>query len=121
VPNAKETHREEESQLDVEAPKPQLDDVAILFGLLGMPTRLKIFVLIADDEHSVGYLAQATGVAATVASQHLRKLRVAGIVDVRRDGRRRYYVINHSPHALMLRRIMHCYQANALHARRPSP
>lgn len=55
------------------------------------PRRLEILGLIWDREQSVTDIADAVPVSMAAVSQHLAKLRDAGLVSVRRDGRRRYY------------------------------
>lgn len=67
-------------------------DVAV--GALTMaaePSRLRILWAVSDDELDVGTLASLAGISATAASQHLAKLRLAGLVVARRDGRRVLY------------------------------
>jgi DNA-binding transcriptional ArsR family regulator len=55
------------------------------------PRRLQILELIWDRELSAGDIAAQVPVSFAAVSQHLRKLREAGLVSVRRDGRFRYY------------------------------
>lgn len=59
--------------------------------MLADGTRLRILWLLRDTELDVGSLAAATGAARPAVSQHLAKLRLAGLVRVRRDGRRALY------------------------------
>lgn len=47
-----------------------------------------------DRERSVGELVELTGMTQPAASQHLRVLRDAGLVDVRADGPRRLYRVD---------------------------
>jgi DNA-binding transcriptional ArsR family regulator len=66
--------------------------VAVLsFAMLADPTRVQILWALRDDEHDVGSLAALAGCRPTVASQHLSKLRLAGLVEARREGRRMVY------------------------------
>lgn len=55
------------------------------------PRRLQILEMIWDEELSAGAIAARVPVSFAAVSQHLRKLREAGLVSVRRDGRFRYY------------------------------
>jgi DNA-binding transcriptional ArsR family regulator len=55
------------------------------------PRRLQILELIWDRELSAGEIADRVPVSFAAVSQHLRKLREAGLVSVRRDGRYRFY------------------------------
>jgi DNA-binding transcriptional ArsR family regulator len=47
-----------------------------------------------DDERFVGEIAEAMPVTLGAVSQHLAVLRQAGFVDVRAEGRHRYYRAN---------------------------
>lgn len=55
------------------------------------PRRREILRLVWDREVSAGEVAGAFDVTFGAVSQHLRVLREAGLVCVRRDGRRRWY------------------------------
>lgn len=55
------------------------------------PRRLEILRLIWDEERSAGEIAAALPVSFAAVSQHLGKLLDAGLVEVRPDGRHRYY------------------------------
>lgn len=68
---------------------PHDDDVrraADRLRMLADPTRLKILWALAQGESSVACLAEIVGAAPTAVSQHLAKLRLAGIVGHRREG-----------------------------------
>ncbi len=80
---------------------PQLDVAARTFSLLAAPVRLHLVALAAEGEYDVGTLAERVGVSIATASQHLSKLRLAGIISATRDGRRQIYVVN-DPHVLTL-------------------
>ena len=68
-----------------------LADAAEVFQLLGTPGRLHLLWLLATGEVDVTTLARAVGGTKAAISQHLAKLRMAGWVDARRDGRRVLY------------------------------
>ncbi|MDH3272712.1 MAG: metalloregulator ArsR/SmtB family transcription factor [Gemmatimonadota bacterium] len=55
------------------------------------PRRLEILELIWDDELAVNEIAAQLPVSVPAVSQHLAKLRDAGLVEVRAQGRRRFY------------------------------
>ena len=72
-----------------EPTRPQLASAAATFTLLSNPTRLHVLWLAAQDVHDVTTLAERTGVGVATMSQHLSKLRLAGLISARQDGRRR--------------------------------
>jgi DNA-binding transcriptional ArsR family regulator len=61
------------------------------FRMLADPTRVKILWALFQGESSVNVLAELVGAAPTVVSQHLSKLRLAGLVENRREGTFAYY------------------------------
>lgn len=61
------------------------------FRMLADGTRLRLMWLLCGAEHDVTSLAAAVGVARPAVSQHLTKLRLAGLVSTRREGRRALY------------------------------
>lgn len=75
----------------------QLDAAAATFDLLSVPGRLHLVWLLATDELDVTTLAELTGATIPAASQQLAKLRAAGVVTARRDGRRQLYRVD-DPH-----------------------
>ncbi|GAA3205864.1 ArsR/SmtB family transcription factor [Nonomuraea helvata] len=75
-----------------EQPTPAQVNAAVdAFRMLSDGTRLRLMWLLSSDEQDVNSLAQAVGVPRPSVSQHLAKLRLAGLVDTRRDGRRVLY------------------------------
>ena len=55
------------------------------------PRRLQILEFIWDRELSVNEIASLLPVSVAAVSQHLAKLRAAGLVSVRAEGRKRFY------------------------------
>ena len=55
------------------------------------PRRLQILELIWEQERSVNEIALRLPVSVAAVSQHLAKLRGAGLVSVRAQGRKRFY------------------------------
>ena len=55
------------------------------------PRRLQILEFIWDRELSVNEIASRVPVSVAAVSQHLTKLRAAGLVSVRAEGRKRFY------------------------------
>jgi DNA-binding transcriptional ArsR family regulator len=61
---------------------------------LAHPSRRAMLRLVLDRELPVGELAERTGLSQPAASQHLKVLRDAGLVQGRVDGRRRLYRVD---------------------------
>jgi DNA-binding transcriptional ArsR family regulator len=61
------------------------------FALLADATRVRMLWARGEGESDVATLAAKAGCRPTVASQHLSKLRFAGLVEGTRDGRRVVY------------------------------
>lgn len=74
-------------------PADVLQDAAATFGMLAATARLHIVWLLADGEQDVGTLAEAIGQTVAATSQHLAKLKLAGLVNARREGRRQVYYV----------------------------
>ncbi|MDQ0711868.1 DNA-binding transcriptional ArsR family regulator [Streptomyces luteogriseus] len=64
---------------------------AELLALLGDRTRLALLHALAEGEADVTTLTEACGAARPAVSQHLARLRLAGLVDTRKEGRRVVY------------------------------
>jgi len=90
-----------------------LDAAVGALRLLSDPTRLKLLWLLSQDEYDVSTLVELVDAPRASVSQHLAKLRLAGMAVVRRDGRRMIYraknnhirtliteVLNHADHLL---------------------
>ncbi|GGS15522.1 MULTISPECIES: ArsR/SmtB family transcription factor [Actinokineospora] len=70
----------------------QVDTAVGVFAMLSDATRLRILWALRDGgERDVTTLADLAGVGPTSASQHLTKLRLAGLVATRKEGRRVFY------------------------------
>ena len=68
-----------------------IEAAAILLAMLADATRLRLAVCLLDGEQDVTSLTDAVGAARPAVSQHLGKLRLAGVVRVHREGRRQLY------------------------------
>jgi DNA-binding transcriptional ArsR family regulator len=64
---------------------------ADLLGLLADRTRLALLHALGSGEADVTTLADAVGAARPSVSQHLARLRLAGLVTTRKEGRRVVY------------------------------
>jgi DNA-binding transcriptional ArsR family regulator len=60
---------------------------------IAQPTRLEIVRLIWDRERAASEIAAAFDLSFGAVSQHLRVLREAGVVTVRREWRQRFYQV----------------------------
>jgi DNA-binding transcriptional ArsR family regulator len=63
--------------------------------LVAEPRRREILRLVWDGERAVGDLVELLDLSYAGVSQHLTLLRDAGLVTVRRDGKRRLYRADH--------------------------
>lgn len=71
-----------------------LEETAGMFALLAATVRLHIVCLLMAGDRDVGTLADETGQSMATVSHHLGKLRLAGVVRARRQGRRQLYVLS---------------------------
>jgi DNA-binding transcriptional ArsR family regulator len=69
----------------------QVSTAVMSFALLADPTRVRMLWALREAELDVASLAAAAGCRPTVASQHLSKLRFAGLVEGQRRGQRVVY------------------------------
>jgi DNA-binding transcriptional ArsR family regulator len=86
-------------------------------SMLAEPTRLRLLWALRDAELGVTALAEGAGCSPTAASQHLAKLRLAGLVDQRAQGRERLYRLQGGH----LRRLLDEALAHADHASHDLP
>ncbi|MFG7943411.1 ArsR/SmtB family transcription factor [Streptomyces cacaoi] len=75
-------------------PEQVLTEAAAAFGLLASPARLHLVWALAQGESDVSHLAERVGGALPAVSQHLAKLKLAGLVRSRREGRRVVYLVD---------------------------
>jgi DNA-binding transcriptional ArsR family regulator len=74
----------------------------VTFEVLADPNRRRILDLLRDEPRSVGELVDALGISQPGTSKHLRVLREAGLVRVRKDGQRRWYELRTEPLAELI-------------------
>ncbi len=77
-----------------QAPLPDdyLAQVSQTIKIIGHPQRLRILeYLDLHGESTVGAIVEGTGGQQAAVSQHLNKMRLAGIIRSRRDGKQVYY------------------------------
>src|SRR6266550_2510212 len=75
----------------VELTAEQVNAAVTSFALLADPTRVRMLWALRDAELDVSSLAAIAECRPTVASQHLSKLRFAGLVEGQRQGQRVIY------------------------------
>ncbi|CAA9565862.1 MAG: Transcriptional regulator, ArsR family [uncultured Thermomicrobiales bacterium] len=71
--------------------------MATTFDVLAEPTRRRILDLLRERPRQVGELVEQLGLSQPGVSKHLRVLREAGLVAVRRDAQRRRYELRPEP------------------------
>lgn len=71
-------------------------DLAVL-EVIAEPTRRRILDAVRNGERSVGELVETVGMHQPGVSRHLKVLRDAGLVEVRRDAQRRLYRLRPEP------------------------
>ncbi|MEU3959498.1 ArsR/SmtB family transcription factor [Streptomyces buecherae] len=86
-------------------PAEVLTEAAAAFGMLAAAARLHIVWALAQGESDVTGLAERVGGALPAVSQHLSKLKLAGLVSSRREGRRQVYYVD-DPDVVTVVRLM---------------
>ena len=71
------------------------------FAQLASPVRVRLLWLLSEQACDVGHLAAQLGVAVATASHHLGRMRLAGLVSARSEGRRQVYSLD-DPHVVSL-------------------
>ena len=72
-------------------------DVLDVLDVIAEPTRRRILDAVREAEQSVNDLVQRVGMHQPGVSRHLKVLRDAGLVEVRRDAQRRLYRLRPEP------------------------
>jgi ArsR family transcriptional regulator len=70
-----------------------LELIAERFRVLSDPLRLRLLHTLADAEHTVSELVEASGATQANVSKHLQLLRRAGLVNRRKEGLHAYYSV----------------------------
>jgi ArsR family transcriptional regulator, arsenate/arsenite/antimonite-responsive transcriptional repressor len=73
------------------SPKPRIEG---LFQVLADRTRLRLLNLMSGQEICVCYLVEVLGISQPKISRHLARLRRAGLVEVRREGKWMHYRVS---------------------------
>jgi DNA-binding transcriptional ArsR family regulator len=74
-----------------------IPEVATSFQVLAEPTRRRILDLLLERPRPVGELVERLGLSQPGTSKHLRALRDAGLVQVRKDAQQRWYELRPEP------------------------
>lgn len=82
-----------------------LEAVEVL-KLLSNPHRLAILCHIGEETLSVNHIAELVGMSAPALSQHLAKLKEAGLVSTQREHNKIYYSL-HSPEVRAIINLLH--------------
>ena len=69
----------------------------LVTGAIADPVRREILVLLRSGPMAAGAIAERFAISRPAVSRHLRVLREAGLVSVRRDAQRRWYGVRPEP------------------------
>lgn len=86
-------HNEERGWNESGPPEEVVDAASTLLRMLADPTRMRILWALSVRECDVASLTDQVGGARPAVSQHLAKLKLAGLVSSRKDGRRSVYSV----------------------------
>jgi ArsR family transcriptional regulator, lead/cadmium/zinc/bismuth-responsive transcriptional repressor len=79
--------------VDAQQSPDQVGAAVAVLKAVADPTRFTVLSALTRGERSVGQLAELTGAQVAAVSQHLARLRTAGLVTARREGTRIHYRI----------------------------
>jgi DNA-binding transcriptional ArsR family regulator len=97
----------------------QIEAAVTALRMLSDPTRLRLLWLLGTGEYDVSSLAAAVGAARPSVSQHLAKLKLAGLVTMRREGRRAVYAARGGHVRRLVTEVLHAANHHLTGARRP--
>ena len=75
----------------LDAMRSSIEEASKLLRSIGSPNRLMILCVLVDGERTVTEICEAIGARQSLASQHLTRLRLDGLVKVERRGHFAYY------------------------------
>lgn len=76
-----------------------------VFNALGNPVRLRLLCCLSKGKKNVRELIQNCGLAQSAVSQHLTKLKQAGLVSSQKNGKYMYYSLTHPKAAQLAHEI----------------
>jgi ArsR family transcriptional regulator, virulence genes transcriptional regulator len=85
-------------------------EATALLTALANEHRLAILCQLVEGERSVGALVEAVGLTQSALSQHLAKLRAAGIVGTRRDAQTIYYRLASAAASRVMKTLAEIYR-----------
>lgn len=71
-------------------------NIAVKLHAMANPNRLKILCALATGPLSVNEIQEAIDLSQSAVSQHLAKMKNAGVVNFKKDAQNRYYYIDDS-------------------------
>lgn len=86
---------------------PDVERAAELFKVLASPVRVAALLRMQEGPSNVGELAEHAGVTPTLMSQHLRVLRMSGLVRSELHGKSRTYSVTDEHVAHIVRDSVH--------------
>jgi DNA-binding transcriptional ArsR family regulator len=84
------------------SPEDELQRLALIYKILGDPSRLKILMALRRNEMCVCDLAALTGISESAVSHQLRRLKDLALAKTRRDGQVIYYSLDDKHVVLLL-------------------
>lgn len=79
-----------------------------LCTILGNQVRIELIYCLSNGERSVSQLISHCGMSQSSVSQHLQKLRLAGMVTVRKEGKEKHYSVT-DPRIIAIVKLVHAY------------
>ena len=89
--------------------RPRAAEAASLMRLLGNPHRLLILCALVEGERSVSALQARVGLSQSALSQHLARMREAGVVATRREAQQIFYALPPGPVTALMTTLHQLY------------
>lgn len=95
--------------MDFEELEPKINEAASLMGMLSQPARLQILCILLESEQSVMQLANTVQLSQPAMSHHLKKLKLADLVQTRREAQTIFYSLKGNEVEAVLRTLHSLY------------
>lgn len=95
--------------MDFEQLTPKINEAASLMGMLSQPARLQILCILLEGEQSVMQLASTVQLSQPAMSHHLKKLKLADLVQARREAQTMFYSLKGNEVAAVLKTLHDLY------------